>query len=88
MHPGEYVTLVREPHNPYDRNAVRVESMRGVQVGHISKVVAEALAPVLDDTSPLRARVEASIPRPPTNVFMVPIELARLRPRFPSQSRR
>lgn len=27
-HPGEFVTLVREPNNPYDRNAIRVDNLR------------------------------------------------------------
>jgi len=32
-HPGEYVTLVREPHNSYDRNAIRVDNCSGEKVG-------------------------------------------------------
>lgn len=30
-HAGEYVTLVREPNNPYDPNAVRVDNFDGKQ---------------------------------------------------------
>jgi SWI/SNF-related matrix-associated actin-dependent regulator of chromatin subfamily A3 len=48
-HPGEYVQLVREPHNPYDRNAVRVDNMHGQKVGHIKKEQAAMLAPVMDN---------------------------------------
>jgi SWI/SNF-related matrix-associated actin-dependent regulator of chromatin subfamily A3 len=75
VHTGEYVTLVREPHNPYDRNAVRVDNMAGVQVGHISRTLAAALAALMDDRSRLAPRVEASIPRPSTNIFQTPLEL-------------
>jgi len=42
--------LVREPENPYDRNAVAVY-MRGQQVGHLSRNDASQYAPILDDLS-------------------------------------
>lgn len=38
--------LVREPHNPYDRNAVRVE-IHGKLVGHLSREEAEEIQPWL-----------------------------------------
>eukprot|EP00170_Pyropia_yezoensis_P001465 contig_6460_g1469 len=31
VHQGEWVELVREPSNPYDANAIRVENMARVQ---------------------------------------------------------
>lgn len=34
--PGERVTLVPEPRNPHDANAVAVWSMRGVQLGYLT----------------------------------------------------
>ena len=34
--PGEAVTLVPEPRNPVDPNAVRVLSARGVQIGYLT----------------------------------------------------
>jgi hypothetical protein len=40
--------LRREPHNPFDRNAVAVLAPDGRQLGYFSATVAEALAPVLD----------------------------------------
>ncbi|KAG8213634.1 snf2 family protein [Butyriboletus roseoflavus] len=46
--PGEQVSLVREPHNPYDRNAIQVKNIGGAQVGHIPRNVASKLAPILD----------------------------------------
>jgi hypothetical protein len=32
VHAGEYARLVREPTNPYDRNAIRMENMRFMKV--------------------------------------------------------
>lgn len=46
--PGEEVTLVREPHNKYDRNAIQVLNISGAQVGHIPRKIAEKLAPLID----------------------------------------
>ena len=45
------VVLSREPSNPYDRNAIRVDNVRGDQIGHIPKTVAAKLAPFLDSGS-------------------------------------
>lgn len=47
-HPGEFVTLIREPTNPYDANAIRVDNVSGVKVGHIKKTTASALSPLMD----------------------------------------
>ncbi|KAF9066155.1 SNF2 family N-terminal domain-containing protein [Rhodocollybia butyracea] len=46
--PGEEVTLVREPTNGYDRNAIRVDNIGNTQVGHIPRNVASKLAPLMD----------------------------------------
>lgn len=34
--PGEEVTLRPEPRNKYDRNAIAVDSCRGVQIGYVT----------------------------------------------------
>ena len=47
-HPGEFVQLVREPDNPYDKNAIRVDNLRHQKVGHIKKETARALSQVMD----------------------------------------
>eukprot|EP00536_Pseudo-nitzschia_multiseries_P013974 jgi/Psemu1/327386/estExt_fgenesh1_pg.C_6390001 len=47
-HRGEYVNIVREPHNPYDGNAIRVDNMQGEKVGHIKRQLAAILAPLMD----------------------------------------
>ena len=33
VHASEYVNLVREPRNPYDCNAIRVDNLHGDQAG-------------------------------------------------------
>ncbi|ETN40625.1 uncharacterized protein HMPREF1541_04902 [Cyphellophora europaea CBS 101466] len=45
---GEYVKVRREPRNPYDRNAIRIDSCMGHQIGHIGRQVAAKLAPLID----------------------------------------
>ena len=42
--PGEYVVVRREPSNPYDSNALRVENVQRAQIGHIPRTVASKLA--------------------------------------------
>ncbi|KZT19055.1 hypothetical protein NEOLEDRAFT_1142558 [Neolentinus lepideus HHB14362 ss-1] len=46
---GEEVRLVREPQNRYDRNAIQVKNISGIQVGHIPRQTAASLAPLLDE---------------------------------------
>ena len=58
-YPGEFVHLTREPHNQYDKNAVRVDNLQMGQVGHLAREVAQILAPLLDSR---KANVEATIP--------------------------
>ena len=36
----QMVKMVREPNNPYDRQAVRVDNVVGEKVGHLSRQVA------------------------------------------------
>lgn len=46
---GEEVQLVREPDNPYDKNAIKVVRKTGQCFGFISKVLASGFAPKFDD---------------------------------------
>ncbi|KAJ5903394.1 hypothetical protein N7504_005777 [Penicillium tannophilum] len=46
--PGEHVILKREPQNQYDRNAIRIDNIMGIQIGHIGRGVAAKLAPYID----------------------------------------
>jgi len=45
---GEAVVLQREPGNPHDKNAVRVDNSKGEHVGYLPREVADWLAPLLD----------------------------------------
>jgi hypothetical protein len=47
-HSGEFVGLVREPSNPCDRNAIRIDNLRGEKVGHIKKDEALSLSKIMD----------------------------------------
>ncbi|KAI0204912.1 SNF2 family N-terminal domain-containing protein [Astrocystis sublimbata] len=46
--PGESILCIREPGNPYDRNAVRINNIMGNQIGHLSRHFAQKLAPYMD----------------------------------------
>jgi HIRAN domain len=48
---GEQVMIKREPGNPYDRNAIRIDNVQGAQIGHIPRNLAAKLAPYLVSTS-------------------------------------
>ncbi|KAF0472323.1 SNF2 family helicase [Gigaspora margarita] len=67
---GEAVTLIREPSNPYDKNAIRVDNIMGVQVGHIPRDVAAALAPLADKGE---IKIEATITG--NGVYSAPLQL-------------
>ncbi|KAK4233595.1 RAD5-like protein [Achaetomium macrosporum] len=45
---GEVVVCRREPSNPYDSNAIRVDNVLGHQIGHIPRTIAAKLAPYMD----------------------------------------
>ncbi|KAH9903989.1 RAD5-like protein [Xylariomycetidae sp. FL2044] len=48
INPGEMILCRREPGNPYDRNAIRVDNVMGQQIGHIPRNVAAKIAPYID----------------------------------------
>uniref|UniRef100_H2MA84 Helicase like transcription factor n=2 Tax=Oryzias latipes TaxID=8090 RepID=H2MA84_ORYLA len=70
---GEMVGLVREPHNPYDCNAVMVANVYGNQVGHIKRELAAAMAHVMDNNL---AKVEGVVPYGKNNSFTMPVILS------------
>ncbi|KAM6912137.1 helicase-like transcription factor [Xenentodon cancila] len=70
---GEMVGLVRQPQNPYDRNAVMVANIYGNQVGHIKKELAAAMAHVMDNSL---ARVEGVVYSGTKNTFTMPVMLS------------
>ncbi|KAK2624421.1 hypothetical protein QTJ16_006371 [Diplocarpon rosae] len=48
---GEQVMVKREPGNPYDSNAIRINNVQGTQIGHIPRNLASKLAPLMDARS-------------------------------------
>lgn len=48
LQPGESLRLVREPQNPHDSAAVRVETAKGVPVGYLRAALARHLGPAMD----------------------------------------
>ncbi len=55
---GDELTLVREPQNPHDARAVRVE-WRGVQLGYLPRAENEAVAAAMDRGERVVARIAA-----------------------------
>lgn len=53
---GDALTLVREPDNPHDRNAVRVE-WQGQQLGYLPRLENPAIAAELDRGTAVEARI-------------------------------
>ncbi|KAK5098815.1 hypothetical protein LTS08_006193 [Lithohypha guttulata] len=45
---GEYVVVRREPGNPFDGNAIRIDNVRRQQIGHLGRDIAAKLAPFMD----------------------------------------
>lgn len=56
LRPGDRLDLVREPDNPHDRNAVRVE-WRGRKLGYVPRAENEALAWAMDRGETVSARI-------------------------------
>lgn len=48
LYEGERLNLLRELNNPYDSNAVKVETAVGVQVGYLNARLAKHVAPLID----------------------------------------
>uniref|UniRef100_A0A672VBN0 Helicase like transcription factor n=1 Tax=Strigops habroptila TaxID=2489341 RepID=A0A672VBN0_STRHB len=70
---NEMVALQREPSNPYDKNAVKVNNVNGDQVGHIKKELAAALAGIMDNKLAL---IEGVVPYGAKNAFTMPVQMS------------
>lgn len=57
MREGDRLTLVREPDNPHDANAVRVE-WRGQKLGYLPRAENRAVAAAMDGGENVAARIE------------------------------
>lgn len=53
---GDALTLIREPDNPHDANAVRIE-WRGRQLGYLPRAENRAVAAAMDAGEPIDARI-------------------------------
>jgi SWI/SNF-related matrix-associated actin-dependent regulator of chromatin subfamily A3 len=51
--PGEQVMIRREPGNPYDSNAIRINNVQEVQIGHLPRTLAAKLAPFIASSIPV-----------------------------------
>lgn len=56
---GEALSLVRDPGNPYDRNAIMVINSSGNQLGFLSKDLAASLARNMDSGTRYSATVSS-----------------------------
>jgi hypothetical protein len=66
--PGASLSLVRDPGNPFDANAIAVESASGARLGFVARELAAELAPRLDAGEPFSAlvlREQRASPRDP-----------------------
>ena len=70
---GESLSLVRDPNNQYDRNAIMVLNSSGNQLGFISKEVASNLAYNMDSGARYTATVSAITGTNPGDVMGVNI---------------
>jgi len=48
---GTPVRLIREPHNEYDSNAIKIVLENGLSIGYINKDLASKIAPIIDDSN-------------------------------------
>ncbi|XP_038203322.1 helicase-like transcription factor isoform X1 [Arvicola amphibius] len=69
---NEMVSLQREPNNPYDKNAIKVNNVNGNQVGHLKRNLAAALAFLMDNKL---VQVEGVVPFGANNAFTMPLHM-------------
>ncbi|CAI5992131.1 unnamed protein product [Closterium sp. NIES-64] len=65
----QMVRLIREPNNAYDRNAIRVDNIRGQKVGHVEAKMACHLAPLVDAGL---VAIEGLVTRGTKNIYQMP----------------
>ncbi len=73
---GEPVSLIREPANRYDRNAIRIDSARHVCIGYIPRDTAEWLAPRIDNGKGVSAIIQSINQKSGTRNVGVTLSLA------------
>ncbi|WP_427965852.1 HIRAN domain-containing protein [Altererythrobacter sp.] len=73
--PGDPIRLEREPSNPHDANAIAV-FLGKHDIGHIGRVDAKMLAPILDRGTQYRAqvhRIKGCVPSAPSSGAVIAI---------------
>lgn len=63
MHEGDPLGLVREPDNPHDTHAVRVE-WRGEKLGYLPRAENRGVARAMDQGTPVSGRIGRLAPHP------------------------
>lgn len=71
---GEFVNLVREPSNPYDANAIRVDNLSGEKVGHIERLRAASIKSVMDGQNMIK--VEGVVDDDEDNAYKKQLKLS------------
>lgn len=56
LRPGQSLALIREPENPYDGRAVRID-WNGAKLGYLPRLDNAAVSQLLDRGQPLEARI-------------------------------
>ena len=75
-HEVQALRLKREPHNPYDRNAVAVHNVgTGAKVGHVQRIDALAIAAVADDAA-MSVRMIGSVESGAHQTFKFPLRIS------------
>ena len=71
---GDRLELVREPENPYDAGAIRVE-WRGVKLGYVPRSVSPQVARFLADGQSIRAWISRKDARRPFGYNSIQVQL-------------
>ena len=71
MAAGEKLSLVREPYNPYDPNAIAIFNSNGQQLGYIPKKKASRFARRIDRGAEVYAQVSVSVTPVPSLTYRV-----------------
>ncbi|KAF8073203.1 hypothetical protein HT031_000864 [Scenedesmus sp. PABB004] len=69
---AQLVSLVRQPDNPHDFNAVRVDNRAGVDAGYLPRELARQVAPLIDGGA---LRVAAVMPGGGRTQFTLPLDV-------------
>ena len=78
----EQLGLVREPHNPFDHNAIALFAAegkaQGKQLGFVPRSLAAVLAPLMDEGLQLHATIKRVVKLPRHGLWTVPVWAVRI----------